>query len=252
MRVNKSYLRLAFACAVALIVLGAVIWQATHPREQKTTSSSTGHPAQRQPGFNKKQHSITEPSSIWIIANKQRNLGDYAPNDLVVPGVGLRLKADAMEMQLRRESGTALEELFAAAKQSQLSLILASGYRSKTFQATVYANNVKQDGQAEADRSSARPGYSEHQTGLAADIGAASRKCEIEACFAETPEGKWLAAHAHEYGFVLRYPNGKESTTGYEYEPWHFRYVGKPLATEIRKTSQTLEQFFSLPAAPNY
>ena len=87
---------------------------------------------------------------------------------------------------------------------------------------------------------------------MAADIEPYDRRCEISDCFADTPEGKWLAKKSYKFGFILRYPKGKENLTGYRYEPWHFRYIGKELAAEINKAGQTLEQFFGLPAYTNY
>ncbi len=93
----------------------------------------------------------------------------------------------------------------------------------------------------------ARPGYSEHQTGLAADVSRADGACELKACFSQTAEGQWLATRAWDYGFILRYPEGKEMATGYEYEPWHIRYVGVELARAVRDSGQTLEEFARLP-----
>jgi len=117
----------------------------------------------------------------------------------------------------------------------------------------VYNNNVRQFGQNGADTQSARPGYSEHQTGLAVDLGSTNRTCEIADCFAGTREGEWLAANAHTYGFVLRYSLHAEKTVGYKYEPWHFRFVGRELANEIHKRdNEPLETFFGLPAASDY
>jgi D-alanyl-D-alanine carboxypeptidase len=108
-------------------------------------------------------------------------------------------------------------------------------------------------GQAEADRTSARPGYSEHQTGLAFDVEVSGGKCHLEKCLGETPDGKWVAANAYKYGFIVRYPEGKENVTGYDYEPWHLRYVGTDLASEMHtKSVQTLEEFFNISGGKNY
>jgi len=144
--------------------------------------------------------------------------------------------------------------MVAAAKQAGITLNLQSGYRSYNFQVTLYNRYVQQQGQAVADTQSARPGYSEHQTGFAADLGGTSQpSCNVEACFGDTPEGKWLAAHASEYGFIIRYPADRDSTTGYVYEPWHVRYVGTELAAEMRaKGVATLEDFFGTGNAASY
>ena len=183
--------------------------------------------------------------------NKQRPLNpkQYEPSGLRLPDMNVESSA----MEVNGEAATALEALNTAAETAGLHFTVASAYRSYNNQVTTYDSVVNGYGQAEADRQSARPGYSEHQTGWAADLGAVGGKCRIEACFADTAEGKWLAANAYKYGFIIRYPQGKETVTGYQYEPWHVRYVGKSLSTEMHKQKiQTLEEFFNLPAAPDY
>jgi len=200
--------------------------------------------------FDKQQFSLTDPTSPWLVVNKQHPLNPlaYAPSDLRTPDMSTET-----DQRVNDRTATALEVMAAAAKKKRLTLTLASGYRSYSQQTSIYNNMVRAYGQAEADRQSARPGHSEHQTGWAADLGAGSGKCRIEACFANTPEGKWLAANAYKYGFIIRYAEGKESVTGYEYEPWHVRYVGTDLAIEMYRTGiKTLEEFFDLPAASNY
>jgi D-alanyl-D-alanine carboxypeptidase len=129
-----------------------------------------------------------------------------------------------------------------------------SAYRSYAAQSADHASLVARDGLKVADNESARAGYSEHQTGLAVDIAPVpSNGCNLELCFGTTPQGKWLAANAYKYGFLLRYPADKVAVTGYQYEPWHFRWIGVPLATEMHDDGvQTLEEFFDLPAAPAY
>ncbi|PVZ58492.1 D-alanyl-D-alanine carboxypeptidase [Arthrobacter sp. H-02-3] len=126
-----------------------------------------------------------------------------------------------------------------------------SGYRSFSQQASLYNSYVSQYGQATADTLAARAGYSEHQTGLAMDIGNASGTCALQACFANTPAGQWAAKNCRDYGFIIRYPAGAEATTGYTYEPWHLRYVGKNVALDMSST-ETLEDYFGLEAAPDY
>jgi zinc D-Ala-D-Ala carboxypeptidase len=203
--------------------------------------------------FNKKQFPLDQPTSLWWIVNKTRPLPDgYVPPDLVVPNVTLRLASSAEQMHISADVSPHIEALFAAASAAGYKLMLDSGYRSETYQKQLYGSYVAKDGQAAADRYSARPGTSEHQTGRAFDVGRTDGKCSLDICFGTTDEGKWLAAHAHEFGFVIRYLDGKESITGYQYEPWHLRYVGVELATEVHKTGLSLEEFFGLPAAPDY
>lgn len=197
---------------------------------------------------------MTEPTSLWVVINKTRPLTpqNYAPTDLVTPNVPLRVPGNET-MQVRKEVADALETMFAAAKADQASMMLSSGYRSYSYQISLYGGYVNSSGKAAADTYSARPGFSEHQTGLAFDVEPFDQKCDVEQCFADLPAGKWIAAHAYEYGFILRYPADKVAVTGYTYEPWHLRYVGKPLANELHKDRiETLEEFFGLPPAPDY
>lgn len=126
------------------------------------------------------------------------------------------------------------------ARSKGLSIYISSGFRSYESQKNIYNRYVRQDGQRLADTYSARPGHSEHQTGLAIDLNT------ITQAFARTAEGKWVAAHCHEYGFIIRYPQGKEQITGYSYEPWHLRYVGIEKATAIYESGLCLEEYFGI------
>ncbi len=130
-----------------------------------------------------------------------------------------------------------------AAKEDGISLWIVSGYRSYQTQKTIYNNYVANNGQAQADTYSARPGHSEHQTGLAFDIN------EISYAFGESAAGKWVAEHAAEYGFIIRYPKEKQEITGYVYEPWHLRYLGTELATEVYESGLCLEEYFNIDSA---
>ena len=157
-----------------------------------------------------------------LIANKT-----YALPKSYAPGLTKETKAAFLEMQA------------AAAKEGK-SLSIKSGYRSYETQQTLYNNYVARDGKAAADRYSARPGHSEHQTGLAIDINRASD------AFTKTPEAKWLAENCWKYGFIIRYPEGKESITGYKYESWHVRYLGKELAKAVYESGLTLEEYLGI------
>ncbi len=145
-----------------------------------------------------------------------------------------------------------------AAKKERVNIVAISGYRSYDHQASLYANYVQQYGQETADTIAARPGHSEHQTGLAMDVGNASGVCALQDCFERTPVGVWVANNAHEYGFIIRYPDGEQGVTGYTYEPWHLRYVGPGLMEDMQKAAtadpeiNTLEEFFKLGSAPDY
>jgi len=208
-------------------------------------------PTEQTATFDKTLYSLNDPTSIWVIVNKQRQLDpkEYEPADLRTPNMDV----ESADMKLSDATSTALEKLASAASKEGVDFVVASAYRSYSEQKTVYASMVRGYGQEEADRESARPGHSEHQTGLALDLGSKNGLCRIEACFANTKEGKWLAANAYKYGFIIRYAEGKEQITGYNYEPWHIRYIGTLLSTDMHRTNtQTLEEFFGLPPAPNY
>jgi hypothetical protein len=141
---------------------------------------------------------------------------------------------------LLAECAAAYRALCEGAKAEGLLIYAVSGYRSYAFQKQLYANYAARDGYALADRYSARAGHSEHQTGLAIDVNSVLRS------FANTAEGKWLAAHCHEYGFILRYPEGKEDVTGFMYEPWHIRYLGVETATRVAASGLTLEEYLGI------
>lgn len=166
---------------------------------------------------------------VTKVYNKKNPLdANYAPSDLVNANGG---------QQLRKEAADSL----ALMRTQTDKLVSASGYRSYKTQESVYADNVKKYGQAEADRQSARPGYSEHQTGLTMDFG------PIEDVFKDSAAYTWLSENAYKYGWVLRYPANKETVTGYMYEPWHWRYVGVTVTTDMRKKGvTTLEEYYNI------
>ncbi len=136
----------------------------------------------------------------------------------------------------------AFNKMQAAAKVDGLNIYISSGFRSYSYQKTLYNNYVNRDGVVAADTYSARAGHSEHQTGLAFDVNT------INDSFANTEEGKWLNDNCYKYGFILRYPNGKSDETGYQYEPWHFRYVGVELAEKLYNNGNwiTVEDYFGI------
>lgn len=212
-------------------------------------SASAEPPAE--PEFNRSALSIDDPASIWIVVNKRRPLDpiDFTPPDLVTAPVSATNPAT-----MRAEVADALVALFDAARAEEgIELQSQSAYRSYATQSTIYANGVAANGVEFTDRFSARPGHSEHQTGLAVDIGVPGGECSFQACFGELPAGVWLAENAHRFGFLLRYPEGAQPIVGFDYEPWHFRYIGVELATEMHEQGiATLEEFFGLPPAPDY
>jgi D-alanyl-D-alanine carboxypeptidase len=170
----------------------------------------------------------------------------YSPPELVVPPVLLAELPTDPEMQVAPVTAEALNNLFKAAQAGGISLVLSSGYRSYDDQAMLYTAGLKSDGAATAE-AVARPGYSEHQSGLAADVILYDYFCAAQGCFTLSRAADWLSQDAYRYGFIVRYPLHKEASTGYEYEPWHLRYVGIPLAERLHAGGQTLEEFYGLP-----
>ncbi|MBA2875401.1 M15 family metallopeptidase [Thermaerobacillus caldiproteolyticus] len=191
---------------------------------------------------------IMNPSNILALVNKEQSLpATYKPADLVVPRVQFSFAEKNVDKRyMRAEAAKALEQLFAAAHQAGIELVAASGYRSYERQKALFDEEVKKGGREEAVHAVAIPGQSEHQTGLAMDITSPSVNNALTTAFGDTKEGKWVALHAHEYGFIIRYPKGKEAVTGYQYEPWHLRYVGKKAAKVIFEKGITLEEYFRI------
>lgn len=144
------------------------------------------------------------------------------------------------------EAQSALNEMFSSASNEGVSLWVQSGFRSYSYQKQLYENYAAQDGKAAADRYSARPGHSEHQMGLAFDLNSLSTS------FGDTAEGKWLANNCWKYGFIIRYPQGSESITGYMYEPWHVRYLGKDTAKAVYDSGLTLEEYLGVNSQYSY
>lgn len=191
---------------------------------------------------------IQNPLNVLALVNKMFALPEsYNPTDLVKPNVSFSFGDQTIEKSLmRQEAAVALEKMFAEAKTSGIELYAVSGYRSYERQRIIFDAEVKKSGEEKAAQVVAVPGNSEHQSGLAMDISAKSANLSLTESFGETNEGKWLAANAHKYGFILRYPKGKETITGYQYEPWHFRYVGVDAAQTIFEKNITLEEYFDI------
>ncbi|SDT00435.1 D-alanyl-D-alanine carboxypeptidase [Paenibacillaceae bacterium GAS479] len=179
------------------------------------------------------------------LVNKQFRLPKgYVPDDLVYPNIPFIFSEKVDKRKLRKDAAEALEKLVAGAKKDDIKLAGVSGYRSEARQKTLFTNYVKKDGIEAASKYSARPGHSEHQTGLSMDVSGVDGKCAAESCFGDTPEADWLAKNAADYGFIIRYPEGKQDITGYKYEPWHIRYVGVELARKLEASGDTLEEHY--------
>jgi len=184
---------------------------------------------------------VKNPNSKLVLCNKYNCLsGDYVPE-------GYK-KTDGRVLSLRGEAKEQFDKMQADASKSGINIYIVSGYRSYTVQNQVY-HNYKLNDPNGADTYSARPGYSEHQTGLAADLNSASASAHFE----NAKEYAWLAENAHKYGFILRYPKGKEWITGYIFEPWHWRYVGVKVAGNIKNLDITFDEYYAIYLVPqNY
>jgi zinc D-Ala-D-Ala carboxypeptidase len=194
------------------------------------------------------QKVIMNPDNRMALVNKQFGLPEsFLPTDLVRPNVSFSFGNLKIEKSLmRKEAALALERMFQEAKRNGIELFAVSGYRSYEYQDSLFQAEVDKVGWDKAVEAVAVPGQSEHQTGLAMDISSRGENMLLTAEFGTSKEGKWLSDNAHRFGFILRYPKGKESITGYQYESWHFRYIGIKAATIIYEKKWTLEEYFQI------
>lgn len=180
---------------------------------------------------------------LLVLVNKFHDVGDiYEPEDLEEVKYFASDRA-AYGRRMRKEAAEAFNQLSEAAREKGHEIVVTTAFRSYEFQSTLYNNYVASHGQEEADTFSARPGYSEHQTGLAADVSSPSVKYRLTRDYENYPEGAWLRDNCRRFGFIIRFPQGKERITGYIYEPWHIRYVGKTAANEMFEAGLTLEEY---------
>ncbi len=167
---------------------------------------------------------------------------DFVPtvNGIPIVNKTYPLPADYCPGDLTEETLAAFKELVASAAADGIEITFNSGFRSYQYQAQVHDKWIERYGEEMADRLSARPGHSEHQLGLAIDVNS------ILSAFADTPEGIWLGENCWKYGFIIRYSQEKEEITGYIYEPWHIRYLGKELAREVTESGLCLEEYLGI------
>ncbi|MFJ5566555.1 D-alanyl-D-alanine carboxypeptidase family protein [Lysinibacillus xylanilyticus] len=188
---------------------------------------------------------VDDPESITVLVNKKYAFPEgYEPKDLVYPNVPFIFNEKIEKRMMREEAAEYLENMFNAANKQNIHLAGVSAYRSSQTQTTLFNNYVERDGIEKAKTYSAVPGTSEHQSGLAIDVSGSDGSCAADDCFANTEEAAWLEDNAHKYGYIIRFPKDKENITGYQYEPWHIRYVGVNLATELYNNGLTLEEYF--------
>lgn len=222
--------------------------------DQASTSARTGAPQAKAPSTTAVPPAAVEdpppvgttpdPSALLVLVDRERNLPDgWAPKGMVTPSTRWAPTDSTERRLLRPEAARALDQLSAAAERDGAPIIGVSAFRSQGSQQQVHDRYVATEGEADARTFSAEPGHSEHQTGLAVDVTGADGTCPTEACFGATRQAAWLAEHAPEFGFIVRYPAGKEAITTYDAEPWHLRYVGTEAAREMQQRNLTLEQY---------
>mgnify|MGYP000110502437 FL=1 len=188
--------------------------------------------------FYKKVKDIKNPDSLMVLVNKLNRLqSNYVPHDLEQ----ISLNYATNNKFLRKEAKENFEKLSSDAKKIGYSIIAVSAYRDYDYQENLFKNYVKEKGENYALKCSAKAGHSEHQTGLSVDVMGSNNDYDQ---FEKSKEFDWMKNNSYKYGFILRYPKGKEYITGFKYEPWHYRYVGKDIASIIYTEGITLEEYY--------
>ncbi len=186
----------------------------------------------------------SDDGNLLVLVNKEYTVGrDYYPTDMVDIDGSLSTNQN---LKVKREAYDAYLEMLADAKAEGLNFCICSAYRGFSVQESLYYNSLASNGKEYTDKMFAYPGRSEHHTGYAIDITSASMNWGLSQNYADYPDGAWIAEHCDEYGFIIRYPKGKEDITGYMYEPWHIRYVGLDVAKEITEAGITFEEYMGV------
>ena len=180
---------------------------------------------------------VDNPNDILVLVNKNNQLNQsFIPNNLE----SISLKYANADKYLKKEAKLAFENLSEDANKLGYRILAVSAYRDYNYQMELFNYYVEEKGLEYALNCSAKPGHSEHQTGLAVDVEGSNKSYDN---FEDSPEFEWMKNNAHKYGFILRYPKGKEHITGFKYEPWHYRYVGVNIATYLYQNNLTLEEY---------
>lgn len=228
---------------VLCLCIGNVAWAEVMPEDFPFPKTTQGPAAQRP----SESGSMLDEGGILCLVNRENKASaSYEPGDLVVPKVPTRKKNMEDKIKIREEAARALEEMFAAAKREEKHILYAvSGYRSYGIQQILFSGKVEEVGRERAMRTVAPPGTSEHQLGLVMDIQS-SNFHQLNEAFADTDEGKWVAENAHRFGFIIRYEKEWRDITGYAYEPWHLRYLGRAHAGALHALNIPYEQYYDI------
>jgi len=229
---------------LTIILLTAIYLTLTHDVNDKLEIPATSNTNNQNQGT--KALDVSGNQEMLILVNKKNELSpNYKPDDLTkvneyAPG------RDESTRYMRKEASESINLMLADAKALGFDIVITTAFRNYNLQKIIFENNVLKSGSIEeANKTSAKPGESEHQTGLAADLSSSKIKYELNTSFGKLDEGKWISQNAWKYGFILRYQEDKVDITGYNYEPWHIRYVGKEFAKYIYDNNLTLEEFIS-------
>ena len=186
----------------------------------------------------------TDDGNLLVIVNKEFAVSEnYEPNDMVeIDGV----LSTNQNLKVKKEAYQAYKKMLAAAQEAGLNFSICSAYRSYDLQKSLYDNSLATNGKEYTEKMFAYPGKSEHHTGYAIDVTSPSMNWGLSQDFVDDPDGAWITEHCSEYGFIIRYPKGKEEITGYMYEPWHIRYVGIEVAKYITQNGLTFEEYLGV------
>lgn len=258
-RKGKTILTAAFVVTLSLFLLCACNDSSkTEDTEPPSGTASTnenqqnsgGSAQQEVPGSPdetytpSRQVRTEDDGSVLVLVNKEYTVAeDYYPQDMVEIDGSLSTNQNLM---VKREAYEAYLKMLKDAQREGLNFSICSAYRSYALQESLYNNSLAVNGQEYTETMFAYPGKSEHHTGYAIDITSASMNWGLSQDFADYPDGAWITRHCAEYGFILRYPQGKEDITGYVYEPWHIRYVGADIAKYITEHQLTLEEYLGV------
>lgn len=249
---NHFFSRLYVRTILCAVLCGAVIFCFTgcgggsgdDSASVQTTVEERGKGAEMDPE-KKAQLQKDQENGLFLLVNKdpENHLDpSYKAEDLE-PIKYYAADRNKYTRFMRAEAAEAFHRLVETAAEEGIDIVMTTAYRSYEFQQILWDNYVAQKGEEEANKTSARPGESEHQTGLAVDLSTSEIDYRNSSDFADTAAGRWVAENAHKFGFILRFPEDKTDITGYSYEPWHIRYVGLTAAADIYEENLTLEEY---------